>query len=61
MPYKWPADTDHALWELDVLDSDGRLADPRCTSATIGTDEVLVQRRVIAIIDMAPETEVLAE
>ncbi len=20
MPSKWPADTDHALWELDVLD-----------------------------------------
>jgi len=20
MPYKWPADTDFALWELDVLD-----------------------------------------
>ena len=19
MPSKWPADTDHALWELDVL------------------------------------------
>src|SRR5689334_23518524 len=22
MPYKWPADTDYALWELDVLDRD---------------------------------------
>jgi hypothetical protein len=22
MPYKWPADTDFALWELDVLDRD---------------------------------------
>ena len=55
MPYKWPADTDHALWELDVLDRAGRLADPRCTSPTIGTDELLAQRRVIAIIDPAPE------
>ncbi len=23
MPYKWPADTDFAFWELDVLDRDG--------------------------------------
>ena len=22
MPYKWPSDTDFALWELDVLDRD---------------------------------------
>ncbi len=22
MPYAWPADTDFALWELDVLDRD---------------------------------------
>ena len=22
MPYNWPADTDFALWELDVLDRD---------------------------------------
>jgi hypothetical protein len=29
MPYKWPADTDFALWELDVLDRDCRVCGRR--------------------------------
>jgi hypothetical protein len=29
MPYKWPADTDFALWELDVLERDCRVCGRR--------------------------------